>query len=209
MSDHLVDTPIRLAQCNRCEAYVYLAHASGVRAAADVAPAGRDAYIGALVAGRRTFDLVEAAGRPHKLRTRRLDAQPPSYDPNGAQTAAEGRRAVLVEHGCGSHAQNAVRFTEVAQGPLQAPATPGERRGGTRPEPVHASGLTVEEIPRSPAGRASRPRSDVITVAGTRPRIAERPPRCDICNAYIGSDELFWGIQHGNTWYMAEHEDCP
>ncbi|WP_432112835.1 hypothetical protein [Streptomyces sp. S1] len=194
-ADHLVDTPIRLGQCNRCRAYVFLANSSGVKSAADVAPADRGAYIAATLDGRRLFDLVEQAGRPQRLLTRRLGSPAPVYDASGAQTAAEGRRPVLVEHGCGGHAQNMLTFQEVAQGPPRAPAMPGERRGGNRHAPVHESGLTVEEIPRSPARPATR-------------RLSEATPKCDVCSRYIRKGEIYWGIQHGARWVYAEHEEC-
>lgn len=206
MNDHLVDTPIKLATCNRCGAYVFLAHSSGVRSAADAAPAGRDAYIAAVIAGRRLFDLVEAAGRPQKLMTRTVRSQAPAFDAAGAQIAAQGRRKVLAEHSCGAHAMDATKFTEVEQGPPPVPAMPGERRDGHPQPTVHESGLTVEEIPRrSVARRAISHRSDIRI----SPRISERPPRCDICNAYIGSDEIYTGAQHGSVWKWAMHEECP
>lgn len=196
-NDHLIDTPIRLATCNRCGSYVFLAHASGVRAAADVAPADRDAYIAAVMDGRRSFDLLEAAGRPQKLLGRTQGSRAPSFDPGGAQIASQGRRKVLVEHGCGGHAQNMLRFVEVEQGPPSARVTPGSSHaGGDLRRAAHESGLTVEEIPRSPAAPVNR-------------RLSERPPRCDICNAVIGSDEIYWGIQHGTRWVYAVHEECP
>ncbi|MFF5973706.1 hypothetical protein ACFY7C_19475 [Streptomyces sp. NPDC012769] len=193
---HLVDTPIRLGQCNRCEQYVFLAMSSGVKSAADVAAADRDAYIAAVIAGRRSFDLLEQAGRPHKLLTRRLGSPAPLFDPEGAQAGAEGRRRVLVEHGCGGRAQNMVTFREVEQGPPQAPVTRGAHRGGSHREPVHASGLYVEELPRpSRVGRANR-------------RLSESTPRCDVCSEYIRDGEMYWGIQLGAEWKYAAHEEC-
>ncbi|GGR51809.1 hypothetical protein [Streptomyces roseolus] len=239
MTDHLIDTPIRLATCNRCGAYVYLAHSSGIRAAADVAVAGRDAYINAVLAGRRLFDLAETTGRPQKLLNRSHVSPAPTFDTNGAQETAQGRRKVLVEHGCGAHAMDATRFTEVEQVPPPAPATPGNPRGGT----PHGTAPVAGATPSRPAGPANRPRSDLGAEAqaaweainGSVPRatllkpprsfgdaatghrrtarpgrLTERPPRCDICNAYIGSDELYVGIQQGAAWVWAVHDgDCP
>ncbi|MFE6222987.1 hypothetical protein [Streptomyces sp. NPDC057854] len=239
MADHLVDTPIRLATCNRCGAYVYLAHSSGVRAAADVAVADRDAYISAVLAGRRLFDLAETAGRPQKLLVRTASSAVPAFDDHGTQQTAPGRRKVLAEHGCGAHAMDATKFTEVAQVPPPAPATPGNPRGGT----PHGTAPVAGAAPSRPAGPATRRRSDLgpeaqaawEAINGSVPqvtllkpprsfgdaatghrrtarsrRLTERPPRCDICNAYIGSDELYVGIQHGSAWVWAVHDgDCP
>jgi hypothetical protein len=111
-NDHLVDTEIKLGQCNRCQAYVFMAMASGVRSAADPAPVDRGGYIAALTEGRRLFRLVERAGRPYKLQTRRPADLEPSFDPGGAQT---GSQHLLAEHGCGGHQRNMITFTELAQ----------------------------------------------------------------------------------------------
>lgn len=196
-NDHLVDSPVKLGTCNRCRAYVYLAHSSGIRSAADVAPAGRDAYVAAALDGRRHFDLVEAAGRPSKLLTRTRGSQAPSFTLEGAQEAVQGRRPVLVEHGCGGHAQNMIKFTEVEERPPSAPAMPGERRGGHRQPPVHESGLTVEEIPRPyRVAPATRRRSDRW----------ERPPKCGTCRKEC-KPGTYSGIQRGREWIWAEHDD--
>jgi hypothetical protein len=117
--DHLVDTPVRLAQCNRCRSYVWLAMASGVRSAADVAPATHTAWIAAIAEGRRTFRLTRAAGKPHKLLCTPLGAQIPTFGVNGAQEPAQGRPEVVVEHGCGGAARNMLTFQEVEQAPAQ------------------------------------------------------------------------------------------
>lgn len=193
--DHLVDTKIKLGQCNRCEAFVFLAMSSGIRSAADVTPADRDAYIATLMDGRRSFDLGEVAGRPSKLLSRRLGSPAPPYDPGGSQISAQGRRKVLVEHGCGGRARNMVTFREVEQGPPPARAMPGSSRaGGPLPEAAH--GLRVESIPRSPASPASRHRSEVLG-------------RCGICGRKIQKGEPYWSITRGNEWIDGTHEECP
>lgn len=198
MSDHLVDTPVKLGQCNRCQQYVWLAMASGVRSAADVAPAAREAYVAALVDGRRTFGLITQAGRPWKLSTRRLGDPAPVFGSQGLQEPPEGSRAVLVEHGCGGHARNMVSFREVEQGPPPARATHGgSRSGGPHPVAAHESGLVVEEIPRrSPVRPASHLPSEAY-------------PKCGTCQRYVKSGEMYWGIQHGPVWIYCEHEECP
>lgn len=197
-NDHLVDSPVKLGTCNRCGAYVYLAHSSGIRSAADVAPAGRDAYVAAALDGRRHFDLAEAAGRPVKLLTRTPRSQAPTFTLEGAQEAVQGRRPVLVEHGCGGHAQNMIKFTEVEQGPPSARVTPGgSHAGGPRRPPVHESGLTVEEIPRPYRARhASQHLSSRW----------EKPPKCGTCRKECAPGTYF-GIQRGREWIWAEHDD--
>lgn len=181
------DTTIRLGQCNRCQAYVFMAMSSGVRSAADPAPASRDAYIAALTDGRRVFRLSEVAGRPDKLLTRSGRHLTPSFDGNGAQN---GSQRFLVEHGCGGHQRNMITFTEVEPGPRSAPATHGVSRGGSLPDSVRDSGAR-----RSPhAGPATLRRSEAV--------------RCHICNNLIDQEKPFAGIHHGR-WVWAIHEECP
>jgi len=111
-NDHLIDTKIKLGICNRCSQYVFMAMSSGARAAADPAPATREAYIAALMDGRRVFRLLTAAGRPHKLLSPRVRDLAPEFDAGGAQTGAQG---FLVEHGCGGRQRNMLTFEEVEQ----------------------------------------------------------------------------------------------
>lgn len=187
MNGHLLDTTPKLAQCNRCQGWVYLAEASGIRSAADVAAVDRTAYISALTQGRRLFRLVEAAGKPHRLLSVRPACLDPSFDENGRQTGAQ---RLLAEHGCGGHAMNAVRFTELAAGPPSAPATRGSHRGGPHQPPAPAG----KARPSPPAPSASHPRSRAD---------------CGTCRRPIKPGEPFTGVQHGHLWIWAEHEECP
>lgn len=180
----LADTKIELAQCSRCQRWVFLADSSGMRVAADPAAASRDAYIEALASGRRTFWLSKQTGRPHKLQTRRLTDSAPTFDLRGLQEPPRGSREVLVEHPCAVNARNAVRY-EVPEAPKSpAPATPGERRGGL----PHATAPVNGGRGPSPAGPASL-----------------HPSECGACHKPILEGEGFWGFQHGSTWIYAEH----
>lgn len=192
MPENFRDTPLKLAQCPRCDGYVFLAESSGIRAAADVVAASRDDYVATLVAGRRTFDLLEASGRPYKLLGRRIGSPAPSFDPAGRQTAAEGVRRVLVEHGCGAEAKSMAVVGVADEGPPSARATRGGRSGGPRPATAPGSAPTGS----LPAGPVSPHRSEPYA-------------KCGICSRYIKRGESFWGIQHGSVWKYAEHEDCP
>ncbi len=189
-NDHLVDTEIRLGNCNRCQGWVYLAMSSGLRSAADIVPVNRQQYIQALVDGRRLFRLHTRAGKPWKLGTTRPRDLNPAFDAAGNQ---QGELQLLAEHGCGGAARNMLTFREVEAGPPPAPAMPGERRGGALPPAAHASGLTVEEVPRrSPAAPASRPRSSPALT-------------CHECRKSIMPGEEFWGFQIGDRWEYAAH----
>ena len=127
----LVDTEIKLGQCNRCQAYVFMAMSSGIRSAADPAPVSRDGYVATLAGGMRLFRLVEQAGRPHKLLGVRPADLNPSFDENGAQT---GTQRLLAEHGCGARQRNMVTFTELAQ-PEPTPVCDTWQANGWVPPP--------------------------------------------------------------------------
>ncbi|MFF8831352.1 hypothetical protein [Streptomyces sp. NPDC015131] len=195
-----VDTPIRVAQCVRCQAYVFLCHSSGVRTTADPAPVTRDGYVAALMSGRRVFDLQTQAGRPHKLFVRTRRSTPPAFGPDGRQTgvhrplggALHQQRPVLAEHGCGANAMDAAKVEELPDPPRTAPATPGARRGGSH---QHGAPGSTAATP-SRAGSANHRRSD------------ERLPTCDICKRFIKNGETYAGIHHG-SWIWAVHEECP
>jgi hypothetical protein len=190
VTEHLVDTEIKLGQCNRCQAYVFMAMASGVRSAADPAPVDRNRYIAALTQGLRLFRLIERAGRPYKLQTRRPADLEPSFDPAGAQT---GSQRLLAEHGCGGHQRNMITFTEVEQRPPSAHAKPGSSRVGG-------------SLPEAAPGAETNP---FVAASHVNPHPSEPYPKCGICSRYIRKGESHWGIQHGVVWVYAEHEDCP
>lgn len=164
-----------------------MAMSSGIRSAADPAPATRDAYIAALTDGRRVFRLTTVAGRPSKLLVVAPGRLRPSFDAGGAQT---GTQPLLVEHGCGGRQRNMLTFTEVEQGPPSALAMRGERKGGN----LLATALGGGRIESLPAGRVSRHRSDAV--------------RCHICDTVIDQRQPFTGIHHGR-WVWAIHEECP
>jgi len=189
----LADTKITLAQCNRCQSWIFLADSAGMRVAADPAPASREAYIKALAEGRRTFQLRERAGRPHKLLARTLKDPAPTWAPEGPQIGVQGRLGtyqVLVEHPCAVNARNAVRFTPAEapkdQARASGPATTGEQAAGSHPPPVPASKAAT--LPH--AGPVNPHPSDVT---------------CDHCGKVIMENEEFWGFQHGSTWVYAAH----
>lgn len=187
----LVDTKIQIAQCNRCQAWIFLAQSGGLRAAADPAPATRDAYIQALTEGRRTFRLATQAGRPHKLLTRRLKDRAPDFAPEGVQRAVDGF-AVLVEHGCGSNARNAVVFTPMEE-----------------PKPVSVCETWKAQGWEPPKGKCKREGNPMLSSCVT----CEKPPfsqrlACDGCKKLITPGEEYWGFQHGDEWMYASHVVC-
>lgn len=214
------DTSVALAQCEKCQAYVFRADSNGLRVMADPAPlAGAQAYVAALVAGRRTFDLIEAAGRPSKLQTRTQHSQAPDFTPEA------GRRPVLAEHGCTRADSRAVEVTDT--GPHSAPATPGASRGGhhqqdaldgTSPSPApersskNTSRRAVPYATRRHSDRNGRYKpTQTIHLPGL---IEKRKPEyvnrvCDTCGRMVGYDTEIIGVQVGIRWVWVQHESCP
>lgn len=200
MTDHLLDTTPKLAQCGRCQGWVYLAEASGIRSAADVAPADRGAYIAALTSGRRLFRLTEAAGRPHRLLAVRPAGLRPSFDESGRQTGAQ---RLLAEHGCGGHAMDAVRFTELVQEP-PPPACDAWRANGWSPAPGQCARQANPDL--KSCSTCEPPPFEAEAPALPTPRLRAD---CGTCTRPIKPGEPFTGVQHGHLWIWAEHEECP
>lgn len=112
MTKYLIDTQPKIATCTRCGEYVFACHASGDRVAVDIRPLTVEAYRDAIMAGLKTYDQIEHAGRPHKLMPRTTDSGWPPY---------KGRK-VLADHACGTRSMNTkvVETTELP--PYQARA---------------------------------------------------------------------------------------
>lgn len=196
-----IDTGVKLAQCPRCQGYVFAAVSGGFKVAADPAPVTRDGYVQALAAGRRLFGLATVGGRPHKLLTRTRGSRPPAFAENGAQLPPQGfQHAVLAEHGCGAHGMDATAVEVKPEDPRPRPVTPGAHRAGPLPQPVPAASATTAS---APAGRVSRH----LSRGGSEAHIPA--PRCDICATVIGAGEMRWGIEHNGRWVYARHEECP
>lgn len=186
-----IDSELKLAQCPRCEAYVFAATSSGVKVAADPAPVSRDGYVAALAAGRRVFALLTVAGRPYKLLGRPQGTPPPSFDPQGLQDGSQ--RPVLAEHGCGAHGMDAARVEVVELPPPRRHAMHGKPKGGVLPPAAPGATATTS----GPVGRANHHRFDIP------------PPNCGVCKSRISPGDSYYGIQHGQSWLHAVHEECP
>lgn len=173
----------RLAQCLRCKAYTLLG-AGVVDVAVDVAPLGRDGYIGAVVRRDVLYSVEKRQNGGQELLAAPPGSLVPSWDESGAQA---GTQRLHAEHGCAARHQRPVSATA---GPPSAPATPGGHRGGNHQ-------------PDAPEG-APRPSSRATHVI----RPPSKPTRCGICDKMIVAGQSWWGFEHSTTVY-AEHEECP
>lgn len=138
---HLIDTEIKLATCNRCERYVFTCQVNGVRTTADPAPVDRDAFARALLDGRSAYWMLSRGGRPWKLRSvsaalmGSLDEWPPT----------------LADHNCGTRAMNATPLaSEVAEIPQRARVRPGRPSGGLHHQNAPAEPQTGTQRPSRP-----------------------------------------------------------
>ena len=202
----MLDSVIKLAQCQRCQAYVWTADVAGGRVTVDPAPLGDLGAVMAALAGMRSVYEVKHIGKqPHKLKW--LGGQGTRWEPEG--------RVLVAAHGCGAPARDAQPAEVTPQGPQQAPATPGGHQGGFRPASAHDSGsqgrtadldLQGEDRPssrwkpyRSRAASATRPRSDVTPLTRTL--------KCGNCGQIILAGQPFTAIECGQySWAHHDYE---
>src|SRR5438046_2334068 len=95
----MLDTEIKLAQCSRCQSYVWACNSAGVRVAVDPNPIMNGAEVYAFLGyGRSIYEVIYKVSKPHHLRW--LGAPGTSWEPNG--------RILVASHGCGAAATDAV-----------------------------------------------------------------------------------------------------
>lgn len=160
MVQHLIDTKIKLATCNRCGAYVLAAMVGGVRCAADPQPLSVPECTTALIGGVRLYKLVEQAGRPWRLDYASVDT-------------LRGPATHLRAHGCGCAAMDATAFDGGPVDPPQAPARHGRPADGFRLPLVHVGA----EEHSDHANTASHHRSELRAI------------RCAECRKLIPRDD--------------------
>lgn len=181
MSQHFITTPIKLATCNRCGAYLWTCHTEGFRAAADPIPlADLDAYVAALAAGRQAYEVQTLAGRPERLRM--VSRSTPL-----AERLAAGR--LVASHDCGTRSMNATAaVTEVPD-----PKGPASCVGATVTRAYPSDGVQRHGAP----SRAVRgPHSQSLYCALCQGPVSEGGPP-------------FWGLDLGGAGRYAEHLRCP
>jgi hypothetical protein len=169
MSKHFADTDIRLARCVRCTGYVFTCHVSGLATAVDPGLLSLVAYREALIAGRMTYDLIERAGRPHRLRAK------------GPGVYAQITTKILGAHACGALGRDASTVELVPQEPPE-PVCDARRALGEAPPascPRRAAGGRTG-LPVSCSSCESPPFDSKVRVApppAGRPRV-QRCARC-------------------------------
>jgi hypothetical protein len=189
-----IDTKLVLAQCQKCQGYVFNAQVNGCDTVVDVVASGSIVdWRNALVEGKSLYIATMMNGKPYKLS--------PVYAKQ-IKLAETGGHALYATHGCAAAGTVRASKVEVApEGPQQAPVTPGGLPGGFRRAGAPVSGsqgpsnkITMEDywgVSRSPA----------------RPAIL-RPSRCAICRGLLtGKEKGATVIEYNGRiiWGMHEH----
>jgi hypothetical protein len=188
----MLDTEIKLAQCSRCQSYVWACNSAGVRVAVDPNPIMNGAEVYAFLGyGRSIYEVIYKVSKPHHLRW--LGAPGTSWEPNG--------RILVASHGCGAAATDAVAVEVPLQGPQKAPVQPGRPSDGFPHRPALESGSR---------GRTRRPSRVAYSATPQSPaqRATLRRFKCDTCGGLIGDDEAFVAIEHYRYTWAVHDFDC-
>lgn len=203
MGNHIIDTTIKLATCNRCKAYVFACTVGGMKTTADPAPLSTIEDVRtALLGGLSIHRVLRVGEKPNKL-----------------QTVSRGFDRhlgnLVADHDCGCGAQNVRIVEDAPQDPPQAPVTRGEVQGGRRPQPVPGSGSQGHTAPRRISPFPTAKINPSLSVPRSRALHANRRRSdgycnlmCKRCGQLIGRDTNIVGIQNDNRWVWAEHADC-
>lgn len=191
---HLIDTPMELANCDRCKAHVWKCSVSGLGVVVDVAQLdGMDDVRRRLMMGRTVYRILDG---------RKLAVFRP------LSTRGAG---FLVEHWCGPGVVGAKAVETVTVGPHQAPATPGRLPDGFHQPTAPADGsqgLTGLPIMKTqPMGSSDVSPSRAISAS---PRRSDpKPTRCDTCGVLVKHDTPdVWSIEYDGRLVYAQHVAC-
>lgn len=197
----MLDTTPKLAQCQKCQAYVFQAQVNGYTVLVDPAALqGPELTLAALSEGKALYSKAHG-----KLK--------PSKNPlTGAHLAA---------HGCTvTGTVRADKVEVVPQDPQRAPVTPGRLQGGfprahaladgsqghrwlQGPPPIIAEWEASRSRPHSVVTPANHPPSDLRELRYTK------PTRCDICRKLITTESTGVStIEYDGRLIYGVHEQC-
>lgn len=193
---HLIDTPLELANCDRCKAHVFKCDVSGLRTVVDCAPLdGMDDVRRRLMMGRAVYRILPG---------RKLAQFAP------LSTNTEG--GYLVEHWCGPGVVGAKAVETVTVGPHQAPATPGGPKGGFHHPTAPADGSQghtgLPIMKTQPTGCSEASPSRAISA---NPHLSRhiKPTRCDTCGELITVDTPdAYSIEYDGRLVYGQHVAC-
>jgi hypothetical protein len=110
---HLVDTPPKLSECNRCQEYVLACMVSGSRVALDTSPLNSATLQAMILSGRPVY--YSKTGKRFSLVTAHVFTYWRAF--------CDENTKVMVEHGCGALAVDSSAFEVSPATPHQAPAS--------------------------------------------------------------------------------------
>lgn len=184
----MLNTAMELAQCDKCNAYVFMCHVGGIRVIVDPAQLdGMDDVRRRLMMGRTVYRILPG---------RKL-AQFGKLSTNGT--------GYLADHWCTAGTVGAQPVGTVAVGPPQAPVTPSADHGPQSAPVSGSQGHTAipTTIMDSSSGLPSRARH------ATRPRSDPKPTRCDICRELITCHTKdVWTIEYEGRLIYGVHDSC-
>lgn len=188
-----ISTQIKVAQCQKCQAYIFNATVAGLDASIDPVPLRETEEVrNALLAGRGLYHVSMLGGKPNK-----------AFHVIGSQVAKsiEHGSPLWAQHPC--MAAGTVRATKVEeppQGPQRAPVTPGGPRDGFRraTAPVGGSQGPSSKITMEGYWAPSPSRAGSATL---------RPSRCVICRQLLtGKEPGVTAIEYGGRIIWGYHD---
>lgn len=184
----MLNTAMELAQCDKCNAYVFMCHVGGIRVIVDPGPLdGMEDVRRRLMMGRTVYRILPG---------RKL-AQ-------FGQLSTKGS-GYLADHWCSPGTVGARTVPVEAVGPLQAPVTPS---AGPGPLSAPVSGSQGRSGPSSPNTVSSAQPSRAATRA-TRPRSDPKPTRCDTCGEIITvHTKDAYSIEYDGRLVYGQHVAC-
>lgn len=189
MSQHLISTPLELAICDKCKAYVFQCQVAGIRTIVDCG------FLDGMADVRRRLMMGRTVYR--MIHGRKLAVFGP------LSTKGSG---YLVDHWCcpGTTGAANVPRDETPRPPL-APVTPSPALGLPSAPVSGSQGRSGLPIMKPVSSATSRSRA----TRATRPRTDPKPTRCDICRELIRHDTPdVWSIEYDGRLVYARHDSC-
>lgn len=184
----MLNTAMELANCDKCNAFVFMCHVGGIRVIVDPQQLdGMDDVRRRLMMGRTCYRILPG---------RKLAVFAP------LSTQGSG---YLADHWCSPGTVGAKVVPTADVGPPQAPAMPPD---GSGPPSAPVSGSQGRSGPSSPNTASSAQPSSRATRA-TRPRSDPKPTRCATCREIIRHDTPdAYSIEYDGRLVYGQHVAC-
>lgn len=201
---HLLDTPVALAQCDRCKAYVFQCSASGLRVIVDPAPLdGMNGVRDSLIAGKAVYRKIEANGILQRLTAHAI----PLVVREGAH--------LLADHSCGPGLVGAADVEQRQEGPPAVACDVWRAQGWQPPATCprvgadSRTGLLFGDVvaPKSCGVCEPPPFEPTHSIVECAP-LEYINRRCPNCFEMIGRTINVIGVKYDNRWVWVQHDSC-